>query len=181
MYSGLNFEKTPGVTSDNATAVRGKFKSPAGGGTSPAKFGGFPPILLNFRLTTRISSERAEKTLRELQNKEKIESADRASGQQVINQRHQRLTVDGFPEESICTPVQIEGFPVCRWLSGNNDYRDLAMRASEMLEEFQSSHLPHLDICDYAIALGESARCEEQIGRRVCLRLVPVRCQKILK
>ena len=71
MYSGLNFEKTPGVTSDNATAVRGKFKSPAGGGTSPAKFGGFPPILLNFRLTTRISSERAEKTLRELQRRRK--------------------------------------------------------------------------------------------------------------
>jgi hypothetical protein len=102
--------------------------------------------------------------------------AGRRLGQQLIYKGHKRRAVDRLPEKSTRAFVQIEGFRSGGWLSGNNDYRDFGLAASDTFKEFESAHLPlpHLDIRDYAIAPGRSVRCEEDLGRRECLSNVPV-------
>jgi hypothetical protein len=133
------------------------------------------PTWMTFKQTLNLTLISATGTRTERRARE-IANLGHALAQKVIYQRHERLAVKRFSEEAIRAFVQIEGFRSGGRLSSDDDHRYLAAVAFDIVEKFQASHLPvpHLDIRDNAVALGQSIGCQERLYGGVRLRAVSV-------
>jgi hypothetical protein len=86
---------------------------------------------------------------------------------------------EGLRQEANCSRLQGSGTGGLVGEGGDEYERRAITLGANHRQEFQSAHARHLQICDHARRVIQTARLQEVLGGRIGLDRVPVRPQKL--